>query len=285
MAQRYMMGRHPGTRTLSEYADRDLAPRRRARVAAHLAGCTACREIIHEWNTTAEILRESPSPGLSPDLFDRIQLRRAAGERAILPAAAPSGSRGSALLLAVAVAVALVVIGAAMFTTTSNLQADASELRIVPAEHGAGRIAAEYRAASSLNSYDRLMLWARYRTQNGKESDSDSRPIVVAKLTKAGDGIFRGSFQLPDSVMYALFAVERPEASRVYSGTRPNWKLLVYGSGGRSLLADPEQKVDGPVSRGQTLAYAATHSSADPYRERVHRWSQLQIRPGVDVRR
>jgi thiol-disulfide isomerase/thioredoxin len=269
---------HPSSVTLNRYQDGELSPRKRARVAGHLAGCQVCRGRIQEWRAAATAIREGAIPELPADLFERIQSRRASGERMILPVGDPPRPRRERRsIVAAAAMIAGLVIGYLAIVTTPELRADASELRLTPAAPAPGeQVHAEYRASSLLSGHDRLVLRARYRTETDDYIGSGTHGVIT-ELEKGGDGVFRGSFRLPDSVVYAIFAVADPEAKRVDSNGRRGWDLLVHAADGRPLPAALSQKMHDLTTRNWEQAYETARTAADLYPERVESWYILSF--------
>lgn len=269
---------HPGARTLGAYADGELGPRRRARVAAHLARCTACRARLLAWRAAGRHIRETPIPPLSPDLFGRIRARRAAGERVILPAASPPRSRRPPRLVSAAAAVLVLVLGGlALSLGAPDLKAEASELRLSPALPAPGaRIEAEYHAGSRLAGQQRLVLRARYRTPADDGIGRHGHLLVVTELARAGDGVYRAAFRLPDSVVYAVFAVEDTLGEVVDTNQRQGWELLVHGPDGRPLAGALEQRILDAGGRNFEAAHDAARTATELYPHRPQSWVALR---------
>lgn len=68
---------------LSDYLDGDLAPERRAQLAAHLQGCDACERFGGIFGSALRALRQEAAPPAQEPagVFDRLgaQLRKATG--------------------------------------------------------------------------------------------------------------------------------------------------------------------------------------------------------------
>ena len=273
------MIRHPGTDAIHQYLGDELDPRSRARVAAHLADCSACRSKVQGWRAVSREIREGPVPPPAPDLFDRIVARRAAGERVILPLAGSERPRRDRQWISVVAAVVVaLVVGSGVFFRAPELTADASELSLFPARPAAGeQIRAEYRASALLSGHDRLVLRARYRTRHDDGITRNGWHTVATELGRGRDGIFRGSFRLPDSVVYAVFAVEDSTAGVVDSNSRSGWELLVRGQDGRPLFEALEQKKHDLAGRNWEEAHATARTAAELYPERAQSWYQLHV--------
>src|SRR5687768_314177 len=79
---------HPRSRTLSLFVDGELPPARVPRVAAHLARCTRCRDVVWGFRAIDAAALETRTPPLPDGLLEQTLARRASGEDVILPAAA-----------------------------------------------------------------------------------------------------------------------------------------------------------------------------------------------------
>ncbi len=227
---------HPRFVTLSRFEEGSLSPSRRRRIAAHLAGCIRCRAIVGDLRRMREHTRTLPVPSLSGDTWESVVRRRAAGDRVILPIAEPSPTRPSrrATPAIAAAAIAAVLALATALLPTTELEAEASELQLSPERPRAGEeILVTYRATAKLDGSDRLVLRAQL---SGPSRALLPRYGEVAVLTRTGGRTFRGSFRLPDSILFAAFAVESPDGESVdYDPV--GWNLVVHGSDGRPLLA------------------------------------------------
>jgi anti-sigma factor RsiW len=65
---------------LNDYLERDLPPRERSRVAAHLAECPDCAEELRELESTVELLRRLPEAEVPPAFAMSVMARVRAGE-------------------------------------------------------------------------------------------------------------------------------------------------------------------------------------------------------------
>jgi hypothetical protein len=266
---------HPAYLTLSRYAADELAPRKRARVAAHLAGCARCRAALTGRRAVVGALHDIPEPDLPADLFDRITARRDAGERVILPAdhtATPAARPRRGLRAAAALAAAAVAAAVVLAVGAPEAGADASELRILtPAPRAGQEVEVEYRATSRLAGEERLVVRARLFT--GEQSPV-ARHAVVGELWRTGPRTFRGSFRLADPVVYAALAVEDAAGSRV-DLDRAAWTVRVHGGDGRPLLAalGAEERFRGEWN--EALALETAREMTRLYPDSVHAWLTL----------
>ncbi len=65
---------------LNEYLERDLAPKERSRITAHLAECTECAEELRELESTVTLLRRLPEAKVPPAFAASVMARVRAGE-------------------------------------------------------------------------------------------------------------------------------------------------------------------------------------------------------------
>jgi hypothetical protein len=85
--------RHASTENLARYAEGDLRPRRRARIAAHLSVCVLCTENSHRLRAVASILAEVSHPSMPEHLSARINIA-IASESAARVASEPATEAG-----------------------------------------------------------------------------------------------------------------------------------------------------------------------------------------------
>lgn len=100
-------------------------------------------------------------------------------------------------------------------------------LRLEPAEGASGhRLRVTYAPIPELADEPVLRLRARYRTA-GDDPDADAaRQVEAARLQPDGSGTFRGTVRVPDSVVYALLAVEDTTGSRIDTNGGRFWEHL-----------------------------------------------------------
>ena len=268
---------HPRFRQLNRFADGDLQDSARARVTRHLAECTRCRAIVQ---SIKEISREAPSllhENAPPGVLESVLTRRAAGERIILPSADPVPSRRLGLRFAAAAAAVLVAVVAAgvVVLNPSSLSADHSELRFVPERPAIGAtIQVEYQASSFLADESRLVLRARFRRPNDVSYRRTTHQLDAAELVRNRDGVFRGTFELPDSTVYAVFAVEDSGGHRVDTNGEALWELHTYDHQ-RPSFASLKQRYAELMGRNWTEAARNAELTAELYPERIESWYML----------
>jgi len=269
---------HPAERALTRFATGELEETARARLARHLARCARCRGRVAFQRDLKAAVGALQGPPASAALLARIHDRLSREERVILPVAdavaLPTWWRQRAAVAA------LVAAGAALWFLwpTAPLTAGDSlgELTFSPAAPRAGEaVQVAYRAPTTLAGRDRLVLRARYRTPRDESYNSGLRQIVAAELRPAGDRVFRASLRLPDSVVYAVFAVE-DAAGRIVDGNAHRlWELIVHGRDGRPTLDALEQRQHDLMGRNWEQGYETARQIAALYPDRVATWSQL----------
>lgn len=104
---------HPDLDNLRAFTGSELTPRRRRRIAEHLAGCTECREKVGWTRDVREAIRQRAKLSVPRGAWDRIAARAQAGEAIILPLdddAVRDGGRTRVLRRSAAAAVLLVAV-------------------------------------------------------------------------------------------------------------------------------------------------------------------------------
>ena len=90
-----------------------------------------------------------------------------------------------------------------------------------------------YRPSPELAGENRIHLRARLRTPDDESYNQGMGSRTVAILDRREDGAFTGSFQLPEDVVFAAFAVESPDGTRVDGRDGLFWELMVHDEAGR----------------------------------------------------
>jgi hypothetical protein len=169
------------------------------------------------------------------------------------------------------------LIGAA---ATRPLHAADGALGFTPAAPRAGQtVAAVYRPTRSLAGGDRVRLRARYRTIHGNvysepPATEGTDVLTIATLRRRPDGSFTGSFQFPDSVVYAVFAVENDDATFVDSNHGQFWELLAHEADGRPVFDALEQRIADLEGRNWVEALATARRMVGIYPERAASWTR-----------
>lgn len=263
--------RHPGFRRLNRYVDGDLGDAERARVAAHLARCERCRHTVAKVRALGVAARELPTPAAPPNLIKEVLRRRAKGERVILPVTPPGPPRRRSFLFPIAAA-AVVVLAVAIILTihTPSLHAARGGLTITPARPVAGaRLSVDYEDMGRFQGQQQLTLRARYRTSTGPHQ------LTAGILDRMADGHFRGTVTLPDSVVYAAFAVEDPAGRTVDSNGRRFWDVMAHAPDGRPTFAALAARLDDMISRDWEGAFDVARQMTELYPDRPASWTSL----------
>src|SRR5580658_2252266 len=87
------MSRHASTEDLARYTGGDLKPRKAARIASHLAGCSTCQERVHALESVPSMLASVHYPPIPANLSSRIEMA-IAGESAARVAREPASEAG-----------------------------------------------------------------------------------------------------------------------------------------------------------------------------------------------
>ena len=265
---------HPSLPRLAAFAAGELDGARRVRAARHLERCTACRRAVSELREARGVLRDATAPAPPAGAWDAIAARVSAGEQVILPAAedAPPRRMSRPLLRAAAVAGLLLAGGAAAVLSTREAVAEVSELQLSPDRPGPGAtVQVAYRPATLLAGADRLVLRARLVDDFGG-STYQIPAVAVAELRREGS-VYRGAFTLPDSIVYAVFAVEDGDAARVdHNGER--WDLMVMDSAGRPLPRALLRKSEDLDLRDTQAAGEAARRATELYPDRPDAWQK-----------
>jgi len=122
---------HPGSVSLQRFASGDISSERRAPVAAHLARCQRCRDLVSTARELSQRVRDLPIPAAAPGVIGVVLAARARGERMILPAEplqAKPHRRRSALAAAVAALIAVAVLPGTLDIAVRRLRSNAGPL-------------------------------------------------------------------------------------------------------------------------------------------------------------
>ncbi len=231
---------HPAFARISRFADGELRGVTRTWVTRHLARCAGCRAALATIRRAAIDARGAPVPAPSPDVLERVLVRRRAGERIILPMADPRPAptvwrRGARVAAAIAV---LLASGVALRAAQGW-----GALEFAPARPSRGaRLAVAYHDASRFAGAERLTLLGRYRTAAG--SVAVPPPTAVAELVAAGDGTFRGSLTLPEDVVYAAFTVAVASGDPDSRSGQPRWDVLTHQGDRPEAAALAQQRIE-----------------------------------------
>jgi len=169
---------------------------------------------------------------------------------------------------------ALAALPSAVSAQASHERQQTNELQLMPERPKTGdRITVEYMASADLAGEPKLVLRARLRTV---AAGIGVHQQSVTELERSATGRFHGAFELPDSVVYAVFAVEDRAGRRVdHHGEK--WELVVHGKDGRPLRDALNQRVRDLAERDKRLAYEAAHEFVRLYPTHVTSWMALYL--------
>jgi hypothetical protein len=97
----------------------------------------------------------------------------------------------------------------------------------------------------------------------------------VGALRRTGSGVFTEEFRLPDSVVFAAFAVESPSGDVVDDNDQRLWELLTADTIGRPLFDALVQKQRDLMGRNWEEGLKASRTLATLYPEDPEAWSRL----------
>ena len=275
---------HPGYRTLGRFADGNLPEPRHRRVSDHLADCSRCRQEVAFIRQVGELARSLDAPPAPRAIFDRVLEQRAEGDRVLLPlepAGRPVPHRHRWVMAATAV---IVLLAAGLFLSTELLEADRAGLRFVPDRPEPGQLLRlSYDGGYRFHEAEHLRLRTRYRTGSGRTWEQ-----LAAILDRDGE-TFTTELPLPDSVVYAVFAVEDLHGEQVDSRSGQLWEVVARAPDGRPDLAALDQRFVELFVRDELEAYRTALVMTELYPESARawsrRWSLERLDPTDSIRR
>jgi hypothetical protein len=268
---------HPSLGQLSEFGTNPD----RERIARHVRDCRACQETLRFIRRLEQAAPNVLRAELPKGVLERSLASRGSGVRFIGPSVSDRASRNSGRIRFAAIAAGLIVVAAlAVFSTRGEIVAGESESQLVvsPATpHAGDRIEIEYRpAVLAFKDASHLVLRGRLRTPQG----AMYRGATVKRLgslSRGADGVFRGAFVLPDSVVYVAMAVEDSSATTVDTRDGRVWTIMVHGPDGKPTLEAVSQRQDDFMGRSWEEAYAAAKLNVQLHPQSVAAWSDLEF--------
>jgi thiol-disulfide isomerase/thioredoxin len=273
--------RHPSLDQLAELGAESYAPDRQ-RIARHLRDCHRCQDRLRFMRRIERAVPGVLRAELPGGVLDRVLASRAAGVRVIAPTGQDKAPRKTGLTRSVIIAAVLAgIVAMAILSTRSEIVAGESEsvLLTTPGTPRAGdRVTVEYQpAVLSLVHADRLILRGRLRTSRDASYGRVSTSRTLDTLRRAPDGAFRGSFILPDSVVYAALVVEDFSGSTVDSRDGRIWTVLVHGRDGKPTSDALIQRENDFMGRSWDEAYASAKLNAWLHPGSVAAWSEIEF--------
>jgi hypothetical protein len=254
----------------------------RQRIARHVRDCHRCQRDLRFIRRVEQAAPDVLNVELPSGILDRAMKSRAAGVRIIAPAALSEVPRTRQMSRPLLVAAALVVVIAlAIFSTRNNTVAAESESTLVikPALPRAGdRVKVEYHpAVVSFAHASRLTLRGRLHTTKTAPYGGGITAQSLGTLSPDGDGVFRGSFILPDSVVYVALAVEDSSAATVDTRDGRLWDVVVHDSNGKATFDALDQRENDLMGRSWEEAYATARLNVQLHPQLLAAWNELQF--------
>ncbi|HEY6927998.1 MAG TPA: hypothetical protein VI653_31260 [Steroidobacteraceae bacterium] len=238
-----IFARHPDAETLTQYAARTLNGGERLATGRHLERCTTCRETVKVLRQLTDLGAESGESQPQDDILTRVLSARATGARALLPTAEPVPIRSRRLPVAAGVGVAAIIAVVYLFSIrNASAGSRTGTLRFEPAAPQPGQVVqVTYEPNAPLARFDSLVLRARFRRPVDDWYNEGPMQHRVGVMHRSG-GRFTLEFRLPDSVVFAVFAVESPGADIVDDNDQQFWDLVTVDQGGKPLFDALVQK-------------------------------------------
>jgi AhpC/TSA family protein len=271
---------HPSANDLGDFASRRLGDSDHARVARHLQACGDCLQTVASLRTLAASSGE-PAPGASDALLSRVLRSRAEGRRILLPVhdSKPASDRRPYLLSSVLAGVAALVLLIAPRTAreaTGGLQA--GFLHFDPATPTLGAtVRLSYTPSADLERFDSVVVRARYRRPDDESYNVGPMQRRAAVLHRAANSTFAGALRLPDSVVFAAFAVESPSGNVVDDNNEQLWELVATDAMGRPLFEALVQQQHDLMGRNWERGLKAARRLAAQYPDEPEAWSRLAV--------
>jgi thiol-disulfide isomerase/thioredoxin len=238
-----IFARHPDAETLSQYAAHALNGDERLATGSHLERCTRCRETVKVLRHLTDLGAESVESESQDDILARVLDARAASARALLPTAEPVPIRSGRLPLAAGAGIAAIVAVVYLFSIR-NVSAGSrtGSLKFEPAAPQPGQmVRATYEPNAPLARFDSVILRARFRRSVDDWYNEGPMQRRVGVMHRS-DGGFTLEFRLPDSVVFAVFAVESPGADLIDDKDQQFWDLVTVDQSGKPLFEALVQK-------------------------------------------
>ena len=279
---------HPTGIALSRYSDARPDAARSTRVSRHLASCPRCRAELAEIRALGDAARRAPAPPIDGDAWDRIAAERRGGARVLLPIHdPPRAASRPRWVVAAAAAVAIAAAGLFAIPLGRGLSASPTgKLVIRPALPPPGALLTlHYRPVAALADEPRLVIRARYLSATNVGWVTwllwdyyafAPSGEVVGTLTRNVEGSFGGSVRLPDSAVYALFALEDVVGEHVDADAGRLWDLVAAGPDGRPSFAGLVAQASRSVPANQARALGAADSLVTLYPDSAQSW-RLQV--------
>jgi hypothetical protein len=268
---------HPKADLLEGFASHVLTAAEQRTVAQHLESCVACRETVTALREVENVARDA-EPG--DRLLERIVASRSAGVRSILPTEDVRVSAPGRTARLVGLATAAVLLAILLFRGSREASAGdrTGYLRLDPARPLPGAtVQATYTPSAVLQGFDSLVLRARFRRPGDDDYNRGPMQQRAAVLHRRTGGLFAGEFRLPDSVVFAVFAVESPSGDRVDDNDERLWELLTADPTRRPLLEALVQKQRDLMGRNWEEGLKTVRTLTALYPDEPQVWGVLSV--------
>ncbi|HUP88288.1 MAG TPA: redoxin family protein [Longimicrobiales bacterium] len=203
-------------------------------------------------------------------LWQRITKTIDDGDTVLLPSVDEHQPRQRSTRGMIAAAIILIAL-TSLLIPKRVVEAESSELRIGPNKPTAGAtLTLTYRPTSRLSGEKQLHVRARYRTGPGPSSHT----IDVGNLKRERNGVFTGSVTLPDSAVYAVFAVENATASTV-DDHGESWDVVVHGADGKPLANGLLARADDSWMRNSRIQLETLQQLTTVHPDYVAGWFRM----------
>jgi hypothetical protein len=238
-----ILARHPDAETLSQYASRTLNEDERLATGRHLEQCTTCRETVKVLRQLTDLGAEPVESPSQDDILARVLDARAAGARALLPTAEPVPIRSRRLPLVAGAGIAAVIAVVYLFSIrNASAGSRTGTLTFEPAAPQPGQMErVTYEPDAALARFDSVILRARFRRSVDDAYNDGMLQSRIGVMHRSG-GEFTLEFRLPDSVVFAVFAVESPSADIIDDKDQQLWDLVTADQSGKPLFDALVQK-------------------------------------------
>jgi hypothetical protein len=238
-----ILARHPDAELLREYAARTLDGNERLALGSHLEHCAGCRETVKVLRQLAHLETEPVASPSHEDILGRLLNARATGERALLPTTDLKPVRSHRVAVAAGVGI-LAIIAVIFLFSIRNVSAGSRTgmLRFDPTAPQPGQVVhVTYEPNAVLSGYDSLILRARFRLPGDDSYNMGPMQRRVGAMHRSR-GRFTLEFRLPDSVVFAVFAVESPGGEIIDDNDQQLWDLVTADNTGKPLFDALVQK-------------------------------------------
>jgi len=152
------------------------------------------------------------------------------------------------------------------------------ELRFSPSAPLAGaRIAVTYSPATMLAGEPTLVVRAHFRTRDNELYNGGLRNYRIATMVRQSNGDFTTEFTLPDSMVYAAFAVEDGLGRRIDADGGKLFELLAHGADGEPLYHALVQRAYDFAGRYWATSLASIRRATQLYPDSLGGWGLLRF--------